>query len=364
MPSETPHTEIKPASARQGRDLTTGSIPRHLIAFTLPMLAGTALQAAYSFINAVWVGKFLGTAAMAAVTVSFPIVFVLMSLAGGLTMATNIQISQYYGAKNLPQVRKVVQSSVLLIGVLSCCLCVLGEIFAPHILKAMSTPPEVLALATSYLRIFLFALPFAFGVFLVSSMLRGIGDSATPLYFQTGSVLVAAILDPLLMFGWLHFPKLGLNGTAWSSVIAQAGVVIGVFIYMQRKRCPVSPNWLHMRADWATTWTTIKIGMPTAVQLSLISIGMTFVIGVVNGFGQVATAAFGAASRIDQLAFMPAQTFGMAVATMSGQNIGARKLHRVDQILPLGRALQRGVHGVRGGARPHHSAVAAAHVHR
>ncbi|HEX2949523.1 MAG TPA: MATE family efflux transporter [Armatimonadota bacterium] len=326
-----------------GHDLTTGSIPRHLIAFTVPMLAGSILQTAYSFINAIWVGKFLGKADLAAVTVSFPVVFVLMAMAGGLTLATNILISQYFGAKNHAQMRKVVQSSTALIGGLSILLFIIGEIFAPAILRAMDTPPDVLVLATSYMRVFLISLPFAFGVFLVSSMLRGIGDSTTPLYFQTASVLVSAILDPLLMFGLLGLPRMGLNGTAWSSVITQAAAVVAVFWYMQRKRSPVTPDWRHLHADWETSWHTMKIGIPSAIQQSLVSVGMVFVIGMVNGFGANATAAFGAASRLDQLAIMPAQTFGMAVSTLSGQNIGARKLARVGQTFRWGALFSAGV---------------------
>lgn len=333
----------KTCPPRQGRDLTTGSIPRHLVAFTLPMLAGSALQTAYSFVNAIWVGQFLGKADLAAITVSFPIVFVLMALAGGLTLATNILVSQYCGAKNYLQMRKVVQSSVLLVGSLSVLLFVIGEIFTPHILEAMDTPTEVLSLAIPYMRIFLISLPFAFSVFLVASMLRGIGDSTTPLYFQAASVILSAILDPLLMFGLLGLPCLGLNGTAWSSVITQAGAAVAIYIYLQRKDSPVAPDWRRLSLDLETTWHTIKIGIPSAIQQSLVSMGMIFVISMVNRFGANATAAFGAASRIDQLAFMPAQTFGMAISTLSGQNIGAQKLSRVSQIFRWGAFLSTAI---------------------
>src|SRR5512136_565593 len=109
----------RPPRAAFGRDLTTGSIPRHLVAFSLPMLGGSALQTAYSFVNAIWVGQFLGKTALAAVTVSFPVLFVLIAVAGGLTMATGILVAQYFGARDFASMRKVVDSSVLLIGGLS-----------------------------------------------------------------------------------------------------------------------------------------------------------------------------------------------------------------------------------------------------
>src|SRR5512140_280835 len=163
-----------------GRDLTTGSIPRHMVAFSIPMLMGSFLQTAYSFINAIWVGQFLGTSALAAVTVSFPVIFVLFAIGMGLTLATNILVSQSYGARKMDELRQVVDSSTVLIYSLSIVLVVLGELFAPSILRAMDTPPEVFGASVSYLRIFLVSLPFGFGLFLIRSMLQGVGDSKTP----------------------------------------------------------------------------------------------------------------------------------------------------------------------------------------
>jgi putative MATE family efflux protein len=326
-----------------GRDLTTGSIPRHLVAFSLPMLAGSALQTAYSFVNAIWVGQFLGKTALAAVTVSFPVVFVLIAVGAGLTLATTILISQHYGARDMPALRRVVDSSTVLIALLSLVLLVGGELMTPAILRAMDTPPDVLPPAIEYMRIFLLSLPLGFGLFLTRSMLQGIGDSTTPLYFQAGSVVLTAALDPVLMFGWLGAPALGLNGTAWATVISQA-IALGALVVMLRRRGnPVAPVLRRRGFDWPTMGTTIRIGLPSAVQQSLISVGMVFVTGIVNSFGQDATAAFGAASRVDQLAFMPAMTFSLAVSTLAGQNLGANRPHRVRQVFLWGCLLSGGI---------------------
>lgn len=326
-----------------GRDLTTGSIPRHLVMFALPMLAGTFLQIAYSFVNAIWVGQYLGKTALAAVQGSFPVIFVLIALGIGLTYATTILVSQYYGAKNFPELRKVVQTAVLLIGAVGCVLFVVGHYAAPHILAAMDTPPEVLGLAQSYMRVFLITLPMMFGIFLMRSMLQGIGDSKTPLYFLTASLVINTALDPMLMFGVWGLPKLGLNGTAWASVFAQTAAFVSLLVYMHRKKSLVSPDWAHLRGDWGVAWNIVRIGVPAAMQQALISIGMVFVTTVVNGFGLNAAAALGAASRIDQLAFMPAMTFSIAVSTLAGQNIGANAYHRVKDIFKWGVALSGGV---------------------
>jgi len=330
------------SDAHQGRDMTVGSIPRHMVAFAMPMLAGTLLQTAYSFVNAFWVGRYLGTAALAAVTVSFPVLFALLPIGAGLTMATNILVSQHFGARNMGEVKRVADSSTILIGVVSLLLTLIGELLAPQIIRVMGTPPDVYPLAVGYLRITLLSIPFGFGLFLTRSTLQGIGDSTTPLYFVTASVILTAIFDPLLMFGWLGFPRLGLNGTAWAAAFTQVAALAALIAYMQWRKTVVTPSWRHLRVDWATTWTTIRIGVPAAAQQSLVSIGMLFVIGLVNTYGKTATAAFGAASRIDQLAFMPAMTFSLAISTLAGQNIGAGKLHRIREIFGWGVAFSGG----------------------
>ncbi|MCX6376680.1 MAG: MATE family efflux transporter, partial [Armatimonadetes bacterium] len=331
---------------KHGRDLTTGSIPRHLIAFAMPMLAGSALQTGYSIINAVWVGRGLGTTAMAAVTVSFPIFFILMAVAFGLTMAASILTSQSYGAKDWPQLKRVVNNSLILTTVVGIAFTLVGHFSAEHLLRLIDTPREVLPMAAEYLRIFLWAMPFMFWSFLIASLLRGTGDSKTPLYFQAVFVALTAVLDPLLMFGWLGFPKLGLNGTAVATIITNAGTVISMLVYLHLKDHSLAPDWLHIRADWETTWLTLRIGVPSMVQQGLVSIGAMVIIGLVNAYGENGAAAYGAAMRIDQLAFMPALTLGMAVSTLAGQNIGAKEYDRVKEVFRWGLVLSCGITAV------------------
>jgi len=320
------------ASLRSTRDLTTGSIPRHLLAFSLPMLAGTALQAAYSFVNALWVGNKLGKDAMAAITVSFPVLFVLLAIAGGLTMGANVLVAQHFGAKDHEGVRRVVRNSNALVLMVGLVFVIAGHNAAERILVLMNTPPEVLGLATGYLRIFLWSMPSMFAVFLIASQLRGTGDAKTPLYFQIVGVTVTAILDPILMFGWFGAPALGLNGTAVAAVITQAGATVALAWYVVARRHIIAPDIRNMRPDRETTALILKIGVPSMLQQALASLGIAFMTGIVNRFGADAAAAFGAAGRIDQLAFMPAMTIGAAVSTLSGQNIGARHFHRVREI--------------------------------
>ncbi|WP_437283482.1 MATE family efflux transporter [Sorangium sp. So ce375] len=319
-----------------GTDLTTGSIPRHIVTFSLPMLLGGFLQTTYSFINAIWVGQFLGTAALAAVTVSFPVVFTIFGVGMGMTLATNILISQSFGARRFDELRRVVDGSTVLIYGLGLLLTALGEIFTPQILRAMDTPADVFAPSVSYLRIYLLSLPFSFGMFALRSMLQGTGDSRTPLYFQVGSVVLTTVLDPLLIFGRLGLPELGLNGTAWATLVSQALALVALNVHLHARRSPIAPRWPRFGQLGPTIRKTFRIGVPASVQQSVVSLGMVVVTGIVNGFGEVATAAFGAASRIDQIAFLPAINMGMAISTLAGQNLGAGHRGRVREIFVWG----------------------------
>ncbi|KYF63362.1 MATE family efflux transporter [Sorangium cellulosum] len=328
---------------RFGTDLTTGSIPRHLVTFSLPMLLGGFLQTTYSFINAIWVGQFLGTGALAAVTVSFPVIFTIFGVGMGMTLATNILVSQSFGARRFDELRRVVDGSTALIYGLGVLLTLVGEIFTPEILRAMDTPADVFAPSVSYLRIVLLSLPFSFGMFALRSMLQGTGDSKTPLYFQLGSVLLTTVLDPLLIFGRLGLPELGLNGTAWATIVSQVISLVALHVYLHVKKSPIAPRWPRFGQLGPTIRKTCRIGVPASIQQSVVSLGMVVVTGIVNGFGEVATAAFGAASRIDQIAFLPAINMGMAISTLAGQNLGAGHHGRVREVFTWGCVFSGGI---------------------
>lgn len=142
---------------------------------------------------------------------------------------------------------------------------------------------------------------------------------------------------------WWRMPALGLDGTAWATVICNTLAIVALVAYLRKRRNPVGPTINFRQFDSGTAWTTIRIGVPSALQQSLISVGILFVTGIVNGFGENATAAYGCVSRIDQLAFMPALTFSMAISTLAGQNIGANRHDRIREILKWGCILSVGV---------------------
>lgn len=336
MDSDLPPSAQSPHAEHHATDMTTGSVARRLVFFAVPMLLGSLLQTAYSIVNALWVGNGLGAEAMAAITVSFPLLFLLMALAGGLGLATNVLAAQAFGAKDFVQLKSVIQNSVVLTGV-SGVLCVaIGQACSDWVFRKMGTPPEVLPMAIGYFRIFLWTTPFMFGVFYQASVMRGVGDSKTPLYFQAASLAVNAVLDPVLMFGWFGLPRLGLNGVAWASIVAQILAFASIAVYAHYRSRLTAPDWRALRLELPMALLLLRLGIPSMIQQAMVSLGMLFVTGIVNGFGAHCAAAFGIAMRIDQLAFMPAMAVGAAVSTLAGQNIGAHRYDRVREVFRWG----------------------------
>jgi len=328
------------------RDLTTGSIPRHLVTFALPMLAGNLLQVAFGLVNGYWVGNRLGPEALAAVTVSQPVVFLFIAMAAGLTLGANIPVAQDAGAKDWERLTRVVQTAYVLIGSLAFLFLALALWQIDALLQFMRTDPAIYRAAEAYLRVFLWTIPFSFWTFLVGSVLRGVGDSRTPVYFQAAAVLVNAVLDPLLIFGWLGLPRLGLVGTAWATLIAQGLGLVGLLAFVAWRRPLAAPDWRRLRIDAKTAWLLLRIGFPSMVQQSVVSVSMLGIVRAVSQFGIVADAAFGVGLRIDSVAFMPAISMGLAAATLAGQNIGARCFSRVRQTFGWGLLMSAGISAV------------------
>lgn len=319
-----------------GKDLTEGSIPRHLLLFSIPMLAGNALQIGYSLINTIWVGHLIGENAVGAVGVSLPVLYVLFGFAMGMSIATTIVVSQYYGGKDYAMVEKVVANAFSLCLLIATVLTITGILLSDHLLRLMATPPENYAMASTYLRLNLAAFMFFYFGMLVNFMLRGIGDTLTPLVFMSVGLGLNAVLDPFFIGGFGPFPQWGLNGAAYATIVAQASAVAVNILYLNRKKHLIAFHPRKLMLDRHLTLLLFKIGLPSIVQQSLVSIGSLFIVSFVNGFGAAATNAFGAVGRVDMIVFMPALSMSMATAALTGQNLGARKTHRVKEIFRWG----------------------------
>lgn len=319
-----------------GKDLTTGSIPKHLIQFALPILIGNLLTTGYGIINTIWVGNLLGKEAVGAVAVSFPIYLALVALCSGATLATFIMISKAYGSKDYGRIQKIVNHSwsigILIIAVVT----VVGIAFSKNLLQLLGTPKDIFPLATGYLRLTLLNFGGLYLSCLISAILRSIGDTTIPLFFIILSTAVNAVLDPLLILGVGPIPALSLNGAAIASFIATGTAVIPGFIYTKHKYKKEPLNPTAWEFDGHTVLEILKIGLPSFIQQLLVSMGYAFIIAFVNRYGAAATAAFGIASRIDSLVAMPAMAVMMAVSAMTAQNIGAGKFQRIKEIMKFG----------------------------
>jgi putative MATE family efflux protein len=319
-----------------GTDMTEGDIKNHILKFATPLFIGNLLQISYSIVNRVWAGKFLSKDALGAVAICSIYQYIILSFAIGLTMATNILISQYYGSKNYKSVNKIVSNSFIIIGIISVVLTIAVNIFAEHMLRIINTPDDILIMASGYLTIMSYGLIFVFGFNLISFIFRGIGDSKTPLKFLFISVVINIVLDPILMIGVGPFSGIGVNGAALGLIISQGVAFILSFIYLQKKGGIVSLNLSGIKFDKEVSLKIIKLGVPTGIQQIFISVGLAVVQSDINFHGKDAIAAYAAVGNLDSLLFQPASSLNTAVASIVGQNLGAEKIARVKETLKHG----------------------------
>lgn len=332
-PEREPDKASKRAVGRHMQDFTTGSIVRHILVFSWPMFVGNLLQALYNTVDSFWVGRYLGPAALGAVSVSFPIIFGLVAVILGLTMATTTLVAQYRGAGEYDQVKRTVANSITAITVLGLISTVVGIVFRTTILQWMRTPPEILEPAAVYLGIFLVGLVpmFLFNVF--ASILRGLGDSRTPLRYLAYATVLNIVLDPILIFGIGPIPALEIMGVALATVLAQTLASVLLFVHMLRNSDLVAADRQTWHMDLPLIARLFKIGIPAGLQTMIVSFSMIVLAAIVNSFGPTVVAAFGAAGRLDQFAFLPALSVGFAVSALVGQNLGAGKYERVKEIV-------------------------------
>lgn len=309
------------------RDLTDGKPGKLILQFATPMLIGNVFQQLYNLTDSIIVGKFLGKEALASVGASFPLIFMLISFVIGIASGSTILVAQYFGAKDMVRVRRSIDTMYIFLFFASILIAILGIIFSASVFRLIRLPEELIPQASLYLNIYLSGMIFFFGFNGTSSVLRGLGDSKTPLYFLIISTLTNIAFDLLfvMVFKW------GIAGAAWATVLSQAGAFITLLLYLNRTHPVVNPSWRRLEWDREIFRQSIRIGLPTGFQQTFVSLGMVALLRIVNDYGTDAVAAYTVAGRIDGLAGLPAMNFGMALSTFTGQNIGANKTHRVRQ---------------------------------
>ncbi|MCT1901286.1 MATE family efflux transporter [Oceanobacillus sojae] len=311
-------------------DFTTGSIGKSLFYFSGPILLANLLQTSYQFVDSLWVGNLLGANALGAVAISGSIIFVVLSLIIGLNNAALTILSQQKGKQNEEGLKSYLNAFVVLMTCIALLLGVSGFIFAEVLLNLLGTPETMLADAAAYLRINFTGILLLFGYNFISTVLRSIGDSKTPLYFVTAAVILNAVLDPLFIdvFGW------GITGAGYATVVSQGFSFLIGFFYIIKK--DLAPFTIPSMPRWKEIKLILHIGVPSSLQMAVISAGAAAIIGVVAAQGEAVVSGYSAAQRLDSLLMLPAHALSIAISSMAGQNIGAQNWGRVRDIAKYG----------------------------
>jgi len=309
------------------KNLTEGNSGSLIFKFAIPMLIGNVFQQMYSIVDSIIVGRYLGKQALAAVGASFPLIFMLISFMVGVAMGTTIIISQYFGAKDMKMVKRSIDTMYIFLFFAAIIVTILGITLSGPIFRLINLPEDVIPQAMIFFNVYLVGTVFFFGFHGISSVLRGLGDSKTPLYF----LVISTVMNVILVWLFVAVFKWGVAGSAWATVISQAGAFFTGIIYLNRTHEIVKLNSLKLVFDRAIFRKSLMIGLPTGLQQTFVSMGMLPITRLVNGFGTDAIAAYSAAGRLDSLAGLPAMNFGAALSTFVGQNLGANKPERVKQ---------------------------------
>src|SRR5215472_4365774 len=319
--------------------LVEGPIASTLLRFSLPILASSVLQSINASVNAAWIGNLLGARALTASANANTLLFFLLSACFGMGMAASILVAQALGARNVGEAQRIVGTAFGFFGAISLAMAAIGIVGAPQALIAMHTPPDALPLAAAYLRVIFIALPGMYLYTFVMMVLRGAGDSRTPLVFLLVSAALDVGLNPLLINGFGPLPALGIAGSALATLIAQWSTLIALLVWLYGSRnmlCLTRAELGYLRPAPEILRALISKGVPIGLQIIVMSSSMIVMVSLVNHYGSVTVAAYGACFQLWNYIQMPAFAVGGAVSAMAAQNVGARRWDRVARIATSG----------------------------
>lgn len=314
------------------RDMTRGSIPKHIIAYVIPMILGNLLQLTYNAADSVIISKFLGEQSLAAVSTAGPVMTLMILGASGIGIGAGVLMSRFFGSGNREKLRREFAMTLLMGTALELIVFALGFPLARVILRLINTPEKVLPEAALYLRIILIGFLFSFQYNLLSHAMRSLGETKRPVYYLGASCLINIGLDYLLV-GVLHA---GVAGAAAATAVSQA-LSMGLCVIGIRKRIPLlSVKREDFAPDRELLTATAKNGLLTALQQAAQPVGKLLIQSTVNSLGTTAMAAFNAVSRVDDFACIPAQSLGSGIMTSTAQNRGAGNEQRALESLKKG----------------------------
>jgi len=308
---------------------------RTFLVFLAPMMLANVLQSLSGTINNVFLGHMIGVEALAAATVFFPVIFFFMAFVMGIGAGASVLIGQAYGKGDHDRVRAVAGSALTLCLIFGIVIAVVGGIYAAPLMRFLQTPADIIGDATEYARIMLIAMPAFFLFLLATSILRGVGDSVTPLWTLLVSTTVGLIVTPAFIAGWFGLPKLGVASAAVASLVSLVVAMGWLASYLIRRKHPLAPNAAllrRMRLDWSVLKIVLTIGVPTGVQMVIMAVAELVLLGLANSHGSAATAAYGAINQILAYVQFPAMSIGIAASILGAQAIGAGRTSQLGAI--------------------------------
>lgn len=327
------------AAARRRPPTPKGPLWKIFLAFLAPMLLSNILQSLSGTLNNVYLGQMLGVGALAAVSSFFPVMFFFIAFTIGLGAGASVLIGQAWGAGDVGKV-KAVAGTTLTVGVaFGLLVAVFGGTFTRPMMDLLGTPPDILADATVYARIMLIAMPGLFVFLLSTAMLRGVGDTVTPLYTLAISTVIGLLLTPALIRGWFGLPMLGVASGAAATVVSFILATTWLGFRLRRIGSPLAPDaaFAHsLRINPGILKTVLKVGVPTGVQMIVISLAEVALLSMVNSYGSNATAAYGAVNQVVAYVQFPAISIAITASILGAQAIGAGRADQLGAIARTG----------------------------
>jgi putative MATE family efflux protein len=311
---------------------------KRFLVFLGPLVLTNVLQAFGGTVVTIYLGQLLGTRALAAAVGFFPLLMCCVAFVIGLGAGASVLVGQAWGARDEGKVRRIAGTVLAGTLVLACVVGGIGQVVIGPVLTALGTPADVLSDSVAYARILLLAMPFLFLQLVCAALLRGVGDTVTPLRALLVASGVWVLLTPALILGWLGLPRLGTVSAAWASMAGNAAAVGWYCWNLQRKRHLLAPGALRpfMRLDRPLLRTVVRLGVPTGLFFVTSSLADVMLLSLVNGYGSQATAAWGAVTQVMAYVQFPAMSIAIASSVFAAQAIGAGRLEEVDHVTRVG----------------------------
>ncbi len=320
-----------------------------LLIFLIPLMLSNILQSASGTFNSIFLGRMIGVHALAAASSFFPILFFLISFLIGLSTGSTVLIGQAFGARDHTAMKQVAGTTLSLGIVLGVVVALLGAFGAHEILLLLGTPSDILPEAEQYSKIVFFSLPVFFTYLVYTTFLRGTGDTLTPFFSLIAATVLGVVATPALIQGWFGLPQLGINSAAVASIFGNGTTLVGLLVYLGIRKHPLAFDAemvRNLRLRPTIVAKVVRLGIPTGIQLVMVSLSEIAVLAFVNRFGSSATAAYGAVNQVVSYVQFPAISIGIASSIFGAQSIGAARLDRLPKIVRAGVTLNYCIGGV------------------